>query len=171
MKSFATLVLFALALFVDCAAAQAIKIGYIDTFRIERESAPALRAAEEMKREFTPRQKDLEGLQAKIIAARDALAKASDKIPLAEGQAKERAIADMVRRFEQARRALTEDLELRKNQERAKIAEETNIVIKSIADAGKYDLIVQQAIYSSHAIDITPKVLKELAKRTAAARK
>jgi len=42
-------------------------------------------------------------------------------------------------------------------------------VIKGIAEAGKYDLIVQQAIYSSNAIDITPQVLKELAKRSAAA--
>jgi len=155
---------------VDCAAAQSVKIGYIDTFRIERESAPALRAAEDLKKEFTPRQKSLEASQKQIEAARDQLANASDKIPLAEGQAKERAISDMVRQFDQARRALTEDLELRKNQERAKIAEETNIVIKAIADAGKYDLIVQQAIYSSNVIDITPQVLKELAKRAAASR-
>ena len=74
----------------------------------------------------------------------------------------------MTRQFDQGRRALTEDLELRKNQERAKIAQETNIVIKGIAEAGKYDLIVQQAIYSSNAIDITPQVLKELAKRASA---
>lgn len=168
MKSFATLLVCALALFAGSAAAQPVKIGYIDTFRIERESAQALRAAEKLKNEFSPRQKELESLQKRIIAARDALAKASDKIPLADGQAKEREIADMARQFDQGRRALSEDLELRKNQERAKIAQQTNIVIKGIAEAGKYDLIVQQAIYSSNAIDITPQVLKELAKQAAA---
>ena len=60
MKSFATLLVCVLALFVGSAAAQPVKIGYIDTFRIERESAQALRAAEALKKEFSPRQKELE---------------------------------------------------------------------------------------------------------------
>ncbi|HEV8517544.1 MAG TPA: hypothetical protein VGQ54_03155 [Burkholderiales bacterium] len=40
--------------------------------------------------------------------------------------------------------------------------------MKSIAEAGKFDLIVQQAIYSSTQIDITDQVLKEMAKRAGA---
>src|ERR1700749_1518944 len=35
-------------------------------------------------------------------------------------------------------------------------------VIKKIAEAEKYDLIVQEVVYASAAIDITPKVIKAL---------
>jgi outer membrane protein len=158
----------ALALFVDCAAAQPLKIGYIDTFRIENESVQALKAMEGLKKEFQPRQKRVEDLQKEIAAARDQLAKEGARSTPAEQRARERTLAAMISRSDQERRALTEDLELRKNQERAKIIEETNIVIKSLAEAGKYDLIVQQAIFSSRAIDMTDRVLKALAKRAAA---
>lgn len=41
--------------------------------------------------------------------------------------------------------------------------ERANKVIQSIAEAEKYDLILQEAVYKSARIDITDKVLKALA--------
>lgn len=158
----------ALMLAAACAAAQGVKIGYVDGFRIESESAQALRAVEELKQEFAPRQKKLEELQKQIAAARDQLVKTGEKMALAERQAKERALENMIRQSDKMRLGLTEELELRKVQERTKIIEETNVVIKAIAEAGNYDLILQQATYSSRGIDITDQVLKEMAKRAAA---
>lgn len=151
-----------------CAAAEDYKIGYVDGFRIENESAPALRALEGLKKEFAPREKKIEELQKQIAVAQDQLARTGDKMPLAERQVRERALAVMMRQSDQMSLGLAEDLELRKNQERARIIEEANIVIKSIAEAGKYDLILQQATYSSRGIDITEQVLKEMEKRAAA---
>jgi len=170
MKRIATLVLCTLALLVNCASAQGLKIGYIDSFRVETESAQAQRAMEALKKEFTPRQKRVEDMQKQIAAAQDQLSKTGDKMQPAERQTRERALADMMKQSDQARRALTEDVELRKSQEHAKILDEINIVIKGIAEAGKYDLILQQSIYSSNRIDITEQVLKEMAKRAAASR-
>jgi len=152
-----------------CAAAQAIKIGYVNTFRLENESVQALRALATLKQEFDPRHQKLEDLQKRVAAARDQLEKTADKMPLAERQAKERELTTMMKQADQMSVAFSEDLELRKNQERAKISEEADIVIKAIAEAGKYDLILQEATYSSHAIDITDQVLKEMAKRAGTA--
>ena len=157
-----------LMLAAACAAAQGVKIGYVDGFRIENESAPALRAVEGLKQEFAPRQKEIEDLQRQIADARDQLLKAGEKMPLAERQAKERSLTSMMRQSDKMSLGLAEDLELRKNQERARIFEEANIVIKAIAEAGNYDLILQQATYSSRGIDITEQVLEEMAKRAAA---
>ena len=44
---------------------------------------------------------------------------------------------------------------------------ETSAIIKGIAEAGKFDLILEQAVYSSSQLDITDQVLKEMAKRAA----
>ena len=41
--------------------------------------------------------------------------------------------------------------------------ERANKVIKQIAEAEKYDLILQEAVYRSPRIDITDKVIKALA--------
>lgn len=152
-----------------CAAAQAVKIGYVNTFRIENESAQAVRAIATLKQEFDPRHQKLEDLQKRAAAARDELEKTAASMPLAERQAKERELTGMMKQAEQMRVAFSEDLELRKNQERVRISEEADIVIKAVAEAGKYDLILQEATYSSHAIDITGQVLKEMARRAGTA--
>jgi outer membrane protein len=44
----------------------------------------------------------------------------------------------------------------------ASIQERANKVIQQIADAEKYDLILQEAVFVSPRIDITDKVLKSL---------
>ena len=58
---------------------------------------------------------------------------------------------------------------MRKNEARARFVAETNAIIKAIAEAGNYDLILEQAVYSSSQLDITDQVLKEMAKRAAPA--
>lgn len=151
-----------------CAAAQDYRIGYVNGFRIENESAPAVRAVELLKGEFEPRREKLAELQKQIAAAREQL-ETGDKMPPAERQGRERSLMAMVRQSGQTSRALTEELELRKNQERARIVEEANIVIKAIAEAGQYDLILQEATYSGPGTDITEQVLGEMARRAAAA--
>jgi len=45
----------------------------------------------------------------------------------------------------------------------AAVQERANKVIKELAEAEKYDLILQDAIYAGPKIDITERVLKALA--------
>jgi outer membrane protein len=51
---------------------------------------------------------------------------------------------------------------MRRNQEIAALLERANRVIKQIADAEKFDLILQDAVYRNPRLDITDKVLKAL---------
>jgi outer membrane protein len=65
--------------------------------------------------------------------------------------------------FQRLQREYREDLNMRRNQELATLFERADRVIKQIADAEKFDLIVQEAVFRSPRIDITERVLKSLA--------
>ena len=65
-------------------------------------------------------------------------------------------------------RSFTEDMEFRQREIRARLVIDINAVITKIADAEKFDLVLQQAIFASGQIDLTDRVLKEMAGQSAA---
>jgi outer membrane protein len=64
--------------------------------------------------------------------------------------------------FQRSRREFQEDLALRKNEELQKVLEMANRVIKDVAKAENYDLILQEAVYMNPKHDITERVLRGL---------
>ncbi len=150
-------------------AAQSLKIGYVNGSRLENESALSLQAAEEIKKEFAPRDQQLKDMHKQGVDLQTQLENEGAKMQPAEKQAREKTLAGMTQQFEQMRRSFAEDLEVREREKRARVVEQANAVIKVIAEAGKFDLIVQQAVYGSPQIDITDQVLKEMAKRAGSA--
>jgi outer membrane protein len=83
---------------------------------------------------------------------------------MAEGErrTKERELNDLSRDFQRKQREFREDLNLRQNEENAAIIEKANKAIKQIAEADKYDLIVQDVVWVNPKLDITEKVIKSL---------
>ena len=160
-----------LAMFAAHVAAQGLKIGYVDGLRLEKESALPAREIEQMKKEFATREQRLQELQKQGVDLQSELEKEGLTMGPAEKQAKEKRLAALSQQFDQLQRSVAEDLELRKSEARARFMAETTAIIQGIAEAGKYDLIVQQAIYGSPGIDITNQVLKELARRAGTASK
>jgi outer membrane protein len=65
--------------------------------------------------------------------------------------------------FQRMQREFREDLTIRRNQEIQGLMERANRVIRAIAEAEQFDLIVQDAVYRNPRIDITDRVLKALA--------
>ena len=61
-----------------------------------------------------------------------------------------------------AAREFREDLNLRQNEENAAVIEKANKAIKQIAEAEKYDLVLQDVVWVSPRLDITDKVIKAL---------
>ena len=150
-------------------AAQSLKMGYVNGFRVENESAMAKQAIEEIKKEFAPREQQLQELQKQGAELQNELEKEGLTMSLADKQAKEKRLAVLVQQFQQMQRSLVEDVEGRRREAHARFIAEVNASIKRIAEAGKFDLIVQQAVYNSPQIDITDQVLKEMAKRAGSA--
>ena len=64
--------------------------------------------------------------------------------------------------FQRRQREFREDLNQRRNEELAAVLEKANKVIKQLAEAEKYDIVFQEAVYFSPRIDITDKVIQSL---------
>jgi len=159
-----------LALWATWSAAQETRIGYIDTRRIENESALSVRALEAMKKEFTPREQQIIEFQKQITADKERFDKERDKLPQAELQSRANALTGMMRKSDQMTLALSEDIERRRREILGKLSSEARAAVKAVAEAGKFDLVLEQATYIRPGMDITDQVLKEMAKRSGAAK-
>ena len=140
-----------------------IKIGFVDVERIRRESAPAERASKQLEKEFAPRAQELKRRESEIKAAQSSLERDAMTMSESDRRTREQELARMNIDFQRMQREYREDLNLRRNQELASLFERADRVIKKIANAEKYDLILQEAVFRSPRIDITDKVLKALA--------
>jgi outer membrane protein len=156
------------ALLTSQAVAQATKVGYVNVVRIENESALAKQSLDLLRKEFAPREQQLAEMQKQGNSLQADLEKNAATMPASERAAKEKRITAMLQQYQQMQRSMAEDFEIRKRESFGGFLSEVNAIIKNIAEAGKYDLIIQQAVYNSAATDITDEVMKELAKRSAA---
>jgi len=152
-----------LAVTVTAVEAADIKIGFVDVERIRRESAPAERASKQLEKEFAPRAQELQRREAQIKSLQSQLEKEAMTLSESERRAREQELSRASVDFQRMQREYREDLNMRRNQELASLFERADRVIKQIADAEKFDLILQEAVFRSPRIDITDRVLKALA--------
>jgi len=155
----------ALMLAAACAGAQSLKIGVVNTSRIEAESMQAVSALDAMKKEFEPREKQILELQRQIKADQDRFEKVKTTMPAAELKAFGNSIASRMRESDKMVYGLKADVEQRRKERAARMFEDASAVIKAIAEGEKYDLIVNDVIFARPAVDLTDRVLKEMARR------
>lgn len=161
--SIPTMMALVLLLAAASAGAADVKIGFVDVERIRRESAPAERASRQLEKEFAPRAQELQRREGQIKSLQGSLEKEAMTMAESERRSKEQELQRMTVDFQRMQREYREDLNLRRNQELATLFERADRVIKSIAEAEQFDLIVQEAVFRSTRIDITDRVLKALA--------
>ena len=142
--------------------AQELKIGFINTDRIFRDANSAKAAQAKLEQEFLRREKDLtdQGTQLKTIA--DKLDKDAPTLSEAQRNTRQKQLVEQDRDFQRKRREFQEDLNVRKNEELQQVLERANKVVKQVAEAEKYDVVLQEVVYINPKHDITEKVLKVL---------
>jgi outer membrane protein len=141
-----------------------IRVGFVNTERLFREAAPAKRAQQKLEREFANRDGEIQKLSKQVQSLQSTLERDGATMADAERRNRERDLANLTRDLQRSQREFREDLNLRRNEELASVQERANKVIQQIAEAEKYDLIVQDpVVYASQRIDITEKVIKALA--------
>ena len=146
------------------AAALEYKIGFVTTERLFREAAPAKRAQQKLEKEFANRDAEVQKLGKQVRDLQASLDRDGATMSEADRRNKERDLANGTRDLTRLQREFREDLNLRRNEELASIQERANKVIQQIAEAEKYDLILQDpVVFASQRIDITDKVIKALA--------
>ena len=153
-----------LALQAPLAGAQTeTRIGFVNTQRILREAAPAVRAQKKIETEFQKRDRELAGIAAELKRLQDDLDKNAMTMSETQRRVKERDFGELNRDFQRKQREFREDLNQRRNEELRQVVEEANRVIRMIAEQEKFDIIFQEMpAYVNPRIDITDKVIKAL---------
>ena len=153
----------AMMLGVTLAGAADLKIGFVDPERINRESVPAERASKQLEKEFSPRAQELQRREGQIKSLQGQLERDAMTLSESDRRAREQELTRLSVEFQRMQREYREDLNLRRNQELTALLERANRIIRQIAEAEKFDLILQEAVYRNPRIDITDRVLKALA--------
>jgi len=164
VKHIAAFIVLAVALVAPAAHAADYKLGFVNTERLFREAAPAKRAQQKIEKEFSARDNEMQKLSKQVRDLQTTLDRDGPTMGDAERRNKERDLANQMRDLQRMQREYREDLNLRRNEELASVQERANKVIQQIAEAEKFDLIIQDpVVYASQRIDITDKVIKALA--------
>ncbi len=152
-------------LLVGCTQALAadFRVGIVNTERILRESAPAVKAEKKIEKEFSGRDQEIKKVAKQVKDVKTFMEKEGLTLPDAEKRNKERELANLNMNLQRMQRGFSEDLNLRKNEEMSVVLEHANKAIQALAEKEKYDLILQEAVYRNPNIDITEKVLKYMA--------
>jgi outer membrane protein len=142
--------------------AQTPKIGYVNTERILRDSAPSKAADQKLQVEFSKRDKELQDVAARLKALGERIDRDAAVTQESEKVRRQREFAELEKDFQRKQREFREDFNQRRNEELSQIVERANRVIKQLAEQEKYDFIIQEAVYASPQVDITERVLKAL---------
>jgi outer membrane protein len=149
------------------AHAQDFKVGFVNTDRIFREAKMAQSAQEKLEKEFSKREKELVDQTNALKAVSDKFERDAPTMSESQRNSKQRQLVDQDRDLQRRRREFQEDLNQRKSEELQVVLERANRVVKQVADAEKYDVVLQEVVYVNPKHDITEKVIKALDGATA----
>ena len=144
------------------AHAQEFRIGFVSTDRIFKEAGTAKAAQVKLEQEFSKREKELLDQGTGLKTLSDKFEREAPTLTEAQRLARQKQLVDQDRDFQRKRREFQEDLNARKNEELQLVLERANKVVKQVAEAERYDMILQEAVYVNPKHDITDKVLKVL---------
>jgi outer membrane protein len=142
--------------------AQEFRLGFVSLDRIIKEAVPAKNAQAKLEQEFSKRDKELQEQGATLKAMAEKLEREAPTLSDSQRAARQKQVVEQDRDFQRKRREFQEDLNARRNEELQQVFERANKVVKQVADAEKYDLILQEAVYVNPKYDITDKVIKAL---------
>jgi outer membrane protein len=139
-----------------------LKIGFVDFQRVLRQAPSAVKAAKEIENEFSGREQELQKMAKRLQTMQENMEKNALTLSDSERRGKEREFSDVSREFQRKQREFREDLSLRQNEALSTITDRANKAVRVIAEEGKFDLILQDAVWVSPRLDITEKVVKAL---------
>lgn len=144
------------------AMAQDFKVGVVNVLRLTNESTPAKLAQQKLEQEFSKRQKELAEQQANLKSLSEKFERDAPTLSETQRVARQKEYTDVGRDFQRRQREFQEDLNARRNEELQLVMDKATRAVKQVADAEKYDLVLQEAVYVNSKHDITDKVLKIL---------
>ena len=147
---------------IPAAAHAQAKIGFVNTERILRDSAPAARATKRLEAEFAKKQQDIRQLADQLKRLQAELERNAVTMSESQRRDKERDYNELSRELQRRDRDFRDEVNQRRNEEMAQLLDQANRVIRQIAESENYDAILQDGVYVNPRIDITDKVIKAL---------
>ncbi|WEJ61568.1 OmpH family outer membrane protein [Thiomicrorhabdus lithotrophica] len=139
------------------------KLGVVNVALLLEQAPQAKSATASLEKEFSPQQAELKSLAGKLEKQQSAYQKNKAAMSDAQKISKEREISMLTREIQRRRNDVQELLNLRRNEELAKLQNVVNDAIKAIGKKEGFDLILYEGIaYTNERIDITKDVLKHL---------
>ena len=139
-----------------------LKIGFVNTEKLFRESPLAVKAQKKLEKEFQSREQEIQKQVKQARELQNHLEKEGLTLSEADRGKKQKDLANLTRDIQHAQREFREDLNQRKNEEFAGVQDRARKAIVEIAEKEKFDLIVENVVYASPKVDITERVLKAL---------
>jgi outer membrane protein len=164
MRRVSTAVLLAAVLLPAVNAQSVTRIGFVDPVRLIEQAPQGAKALESLEDEFRTRDEELKNLHDRVQAMEADLEKNILVMDATDAQTRQREIENLKRRLARSQQEAREDYNLRRNEELAKLQTLVRQVIVDLARDRGFDLVVEQAVYVSDAVDITDQVLEVLEK-------
>ncbi len=162
MKRLAPILLMLLMIVAVPAAAQQLRVGYVDMKRVLDSAPQVLAGRDQLDLEFRPRNEAIEFQERQVKAMEDRLQLgdiAEDtRIRL------ERDLREMRRNVNRQKEDLRDELSFRRTEEVQKLESQINQAVQVIANNNGYDLILSSpVVYADPSLDITQLILDQLA--------
>lgn len=140
-----------------------VKLGVVNVALLLEQAPQAKSATASLEKEFSPQQAELKSLAGKLEKQQADYQKNKSVMSDAQKVTKEREISMLTREIQRRRNDVQELLNLRRNEELAKLQNVVNEAIKTIGKKEGFDLILYEGIaYTNERIDITNDVLNHL---------
>ncbi len=153
-------------------SAEGAKVGVVNVNMLIEQAPQAQAASQRLEKEFAPQQAQLQQMIKKLEKLQSEYQKNSLALSAEQKLAKEREITLLTREVQRRRADIQELVNLRRNEELAKLQALINQAIRQIGKQEQYDLILYDGIaFSSERIDLTQKILAYLKKLQAQKKK
>lgn len=139
-----------------------MRIAYVSPERLYSESKLAKSADSRIEAEFSKREKANRELRARLKTVSEKFDAESANLVEPERTRRARAVLELDKQVQREEQEYIEDLQQRKNDERASIAAKAFKSIERIAEQEKFDVVLTEALWVNRRIDITDSVLRRL---------
>lgn len=165
MKKFRLVTLCVLAILTGVSPVYAeTKIGYVNAVELVETAPQGRKALKDLEGEFSGRERELLALRDEVLKLEQSLSKNSLLLKDTEKADKTRQLVDLQRRLKREQRELSEDFNLRRNEELSKLQIIVTEAVIKVAKEQNYDIVFQQAVWFKPSIDMTQAVLDYLEK-------
>ena len=139
-----------------------LRVAFVDTARILRDSAVAKAASRKLEQTFEPRRRKLAELSRRIETLRASLSDGAATMSDDQRLAAQQQLSDLSREFRDDQQAFAEDLNAQRNADVSRILDQANTAVGRVAREKGCEIVFQGAVYVNPRIDITPDVIRAL---------